>query len=92
MNRPERIRALLNAELAPLECVVEDESHLHAGHAGAASGGGHYRLKLVSARFEGLPKLGRHRLVYDCLREMMKKEIHALAMTLLTPDEVLATR
>jgi BolA protein len=87
MNRPQRIRQLLDAGLAPLECVVDDESHLHAGHAGAASGGGHYRLRLVSACFEGLNKVARHRLVYDCLREMMQKEIHALAMTLLTPDE-----
>jgi BolA protein len=87
MNRPERIKTLLRDALDPLECVVEDESHLHAGHAGAASGGGHYRLTLVSPHFEGLNKVGRHRLVYDCLREMMKKEIHALAMTLLTPAE-----
>ena len=87
MNRPQRIRELLDAGLAPAECMVEDESHLHAGHAGAASGGGHYRLRLVSPRFEGLNKVARHRLVYDCLREMMQKEIHALAITLLTPDE-----
>ena len=91
MNRPERIHALLSAGLEPLECVIDDESHLHAGHAGAASGGGHYRLRLVSARFEGLGKVARHRLVYDCLREMMTKEIHALAMTLLTPDEAQAS-
>lgn len=90
MNRPERIAALLNDGLAPIECEVEDESHLHAGHAGAASGGGHYRLRLVSSRFDGLGKVARHRLVYDCLREMMTKEIHALAMTLLTPDEAKA--
>jgi BolA protein len=87
MNRLQRIRELLDAGLTPVECVLDDESHLHAGHAGAASGGGHYRLRLVSARFEGLGKVARHRLVYDCLREMMQKEIHALAMTLLTPDE-----
>ncbi len=86
MNRPQRISALLTS-LDPIECIIDDESHLHAGHAGAASGGGHYRLRLVSSRFEGLGKLARHRLVYDCLREMMQKEIHALAMTLLTPDE-----
>jgi BolA protein len=67
--------------------VVDDESHLHAGHAGAASGGGHYRLRLVSAHFEGLSKVARHRLVYDALHEMMQQEIHALAMTLLTPGE-----
>jgi BolA protein len=87
MNRPERIQALLSAGLEPLECALDDESHLHAGHAGAASGGGHYRLRLVSARFEGLNKVARHRLVYDCLSDMMTKDIHALAMTLLTPAE-----
>ncbi len=92
MNRPDRIRELLQAGLSPVECMVEDESHLHAGHAGAASGGGHYRLTLVSAQFEGVSKVGRHRLVYDCLREMMKKDIHALVMTLLTPDEAQALR
>ena len=87
MNRVERIQALLQSALTPAECVVDDESHLHAGHAGAASGGGHYRLRLVSARFEGLNKVARHRLVYDALHEMMPQEIHALAMTLLTPGE-----
>ena len=87
MNRIERIQALLNAALTPAECVVDDESHLHAGHAGAASGRGHYRLRLVSARFEGLSKVARHRLVYDALHEMMPQDIHALAMTLLTPGE-----
>lgn len=87
MNRIERIQALLQSSLTPAECVVDDESHLHAGHAGAASGGGHYRLRLVSAHFEGLNKVARHRLVYDALHEMMPQEIHALAMTLLTPGE-----
>ncbi len=87
MNRIERIQALLHSSLTPAECVVDDESHLHAGHAGAASGGGHYRLRLVSAHFEGLNKVARHRLVYDALHEMMPQEIHALAMTLHTPGE-----
>ena len=91
MNRPERIRELLNQRLAPVALEIEDESALHAGHAGAASGGGHYRIRLISGRFDGLSKVGRHRLVYDCLREMMQKDIHALAMTLLTPDEAART-
>jgi len=90
MNRPERIHALLSAGLQPVACDLDDESHLHAGHAGAASGGGHYRLRLVSTRFQGLSKVARHRLVYDCLRDMMTKDIHALAMTLLTPAEAQA--
>ncbi len=87
-DRQQRIQASLLAEFQPLVCEVEDESALHAGHAGAASGGGHYRLKLVSARFEGVNRVGRHRLVYDCLRALMPTEIHALALTLLSPSEV----
>ncbi|MCE2871707.1 MAG: BolA family transcriptional regulator [Oxalobacteraceae bacterium] len=87
MTRLDRIHALLTAGLEPKTLDIADESAMHAGHAGAASGGGHYRLHLVSSRFEGVGKVGRHRLVYDCLREMMQKDIHALAMTLLTPDE-----
>lgn len=87
MNRVDTMNTLLRESFDPLACQIDDESALHAGHAGAASGGGHYRLHLVSARFEGLSKVGRHRLVYDCLRELMQKEIHALAMTLLTPSE-----
>lgn len=85
-DRVERITTLLQ-DLSPLSCHVEDESALHAGHAGAASGGGHYRLHLVSSRFEGLNRVSRHRLVYDCLGKLMKTEIHALALTLLTPAE-----
>jgi BolA family transcriptional regulator, general stress-responsive regulator len=75
------------AVLAPLELLIEDESALHAGHAGAASGGGHYRMTLVSAAFAGQPRVARHRLVYDALAELMHREIHALAMTLLAPGE-----
>lgn len=85
-DRVERITMLLQ-DLSPLSCQVEDESALHAGHTGAASGGGHYRLHLVSSRFEGLNRVSRHRLVYDCLGKLMKTEIHALALTLLTPAE-----
>jgi len=87
MNRVERIRHLLTLGLSPVSLDIEDESALHAGHAGAASGGGHYRIRMISEHFDGLGKVGRHRLVYDCLREMMQKDIHALAMTLLTPAE-----
>ena len=90
MNRVDRIHQLLSTGLSPTSLVIEDESTLHAGHAGAASGGGHYRIRMISARFDGQSKVGRHRLVYDCLREMMQKDIHALAMTLLTPAEAAA--
>lgn len=82
----DKIRARLGA-LAPLEFLLEDESALHAGHEGARSGGGHYRLRMVSERFSGLPRMARHRLVYDALHDLMQREIHALSMTLLAPDE-----
>jgi BolA protein len=85
--RLDKIRDRLQAALGPAEIALEDESALHAGHAGAASGGGHYRLRLVSSRFEGQSRISRHRLVYDALQEMMQQEIHALAITALTPAE-----
>ncbi|QJE02384.1 BolA family transcriptional regulator [Massilia forsythiae] len=87
-TRVERIRALLQAALAPAELAVDDESHLHAGHAGAASGGGHYRVRIVSERFQGLRLVMRHRLVYDAVQGMMHTDIHALAITALAPSEL----
>lgn len=87
MNRRATIEQRLQAAFTPLELQVDDDSALHAGHAGAASGGGHYRVRLVSDRFEGLPRLARHRLVYDCVSDLMHVEIHALALNLLTPAE-----
>ncbi len=83
----DRIRTQLSA-LQPVVLEIIDDSAAHAGHAGAASGGGHYRLRLVSARFAGQSKLARHRLVYDLLGDLMQREVHALAMNLLAPDEV----
>jgi BolA protein len=74
--------------LAPQLLQIEDESALHAGHEGAKSGGGHYRMRLVSDRFRGLSRVARHRLVYDALELLMRREIHALAMTLQSPDEL----
>lgn len=84
----EVIRARLMADFAPQECNVEDESALHAGHPGAASGGGHYRVRLIAGAFEGKNRLMRHRLVYDCLAEFMHRDIHALAITALAPSEI----
>ena len=66
---------------------VEDESHLHAGHPGAASGGGHFRALIVSASFEGLSRVAAQRLVYEALSDEMGGEIHALAMSTLTPEQ-----
>jgi BolA protein len=82
-----RIEQRLRAALDPISLAVRDDSAAHAGHAGAASGGGHYHVRVVSRCFAGLPRLARHRLVYDALGDLMVKDIHALALTLAAPDE-----
>jgi len=86
-TRMERIRARLEAALTPVECVLEDDSASHRGHAGAASGGGHYNVRIISSKFEGLRLVMRHRLVYDSVHDMMHNEIHALAIVALAPSE-----
>lgn len=68
--------------------LIEDESHLHAGHAGAASGGGHFRLKIVAPEFKGLNLVARHRAVYAALNKHIPREIHALTINALAPDEI----
>ncbi|WP_019936308.1 BolA family transcriptional regulator [Bordetella sp. FB-8] len=68
------------ASLAPVSLAVEDESHLHAGHAGAQGGAGHYRVRIVASCFKGLSPVARHRLVYDRLSDLMPHAIHALAI------------
>jgi BolA protein len=75
------------AVLDPLELEIVDESHRHAGHAGAASGRGHYRVRLVSNRFSGLKPLARHRAVYDALGALLQTDIHALTLETLSPAE-----
>jgi len=87
MNTPELIRQRL-AALEPDTYTLEDESAQHKGHAGAPSGGGHYRLVLVSHKFRNLSTLARHRLVYEAMGELMQRDIHALAITALTPEEL----
>jgi len=67
--------------------IIEDESHLHAGHAGAASGGGHFRLTIVAPEFKGLTLVARHRAVYAALNRHIPAEIHALTISAMTPEE-----
>lgn len=76
------------AALAPESLEILDESGQHAGHEGARGGGGHYQLVIVSARFAGKPVQLRHRMVYDALGPLMKKEIHALAIKAYAPGEI----
>ena len=81
------IEERLRTRLEPVDVALVDESAMHAGHAGAASGGGHFRLRIVSVRFAGLARIARHRLVYDSLSDLMRHAIHALSIEALTPDE-----
>jgi BolA protein len=76
----------LTEQLEPVELQLVDDSAAHAGHAGARSGA-HFNLRIVSARFAGLPRVSRHRLVYDALRPWMAEGVHALAIDARTPDE-----
>ena len=76
------------ATLEPRSVELLDESGLHVGHAGAAAGGSHFRLVVISPRFAGLGKLERHRMIYAALGSLMQREIHALAIQALAPDEL----
>ena len=80
------IEAALHSALQPLELEVQDDSHLHAGHAGAREGG-HYTVRILSHRFDGLPRVARHRLVYDALQGLIQSGIHALAIQARSPHD-----
>ncbi|KRD40248.1 MULTISPECIES: BolA family protein [unclassified Lysobacter] len=86
-QRVDAIRAALEAALSPESLSVVDDSHRHAGHAGAQDGRGHYNVEIVSAAFAGLNPIARHRAVYAALGEMMTTDIHALAIKARAPGE-----
>jgi len=75
------------AVLQPQSIAIADESHRHAGHAGAKEGG-HYQLDIVAAVFAGKNTVARHRLIYDAAGDLMRGRIHALSIRALAPDEV----
>lgn len=83
----EELLAARLASLQPLALEIEDESHRHAGHAGAKDGG-HFRVAIVAAVFSGKGTLARHRLVYDAAGDLMRGRIHALSIHARAPDEV----
>ena len=85
--RVERIRLALQAAFSPQFLDVEDQSHLHAGHAGAATGRGHFHVRIVAEAFDGLPLIRRHRAVYAAVGDLMQTDIHALSMETRTPAE-----
>jgi BolA protein len=86
-SRVERIAERLRGALEPTLLEVVDDSHHHAGHAGAADGRGHFSVIIESSRFAGLGTLRRHRLVYDAVGDLMKTDIHALSIQALAPGE-----
>lgn len=89
LDRPQLHAAMTRAlqeTLAPSALELVDDSAAHAGHAGAREGA-HYNLRIVSERFAGLPRVARHRLVYDALRPWMADGVHALAIDARAPSE-----
>ena len=89
MNSPPiaEIQSRLEAAFTPTLLEIVDESHRHAGHAGAKDGRGHFLVRIVSDRFEGVKPLARHRLVYAALGTLMQTDIHALSLEALSPTE-----
>lgn len=86
-DRTAMIRERLTRELQPVALEIIDESAKHAGHAGAATGGGHFIVSIVSPAFENKTLIQRHRLVYDAVGDIMHSEIHALSIQAKTPEE-----
>ena len=85
--RAQRLRERLQSRFAPAQLTVEDESHLHEGHAGAAAGQSHFRIRIVAEAFRGISSVARHRLIYAAVDDLMKTDIHALAIEALPPDK-----
>jgi BolA protein len=86
-TRVEKIRAQLDAALQPVDIEITDDSHLHAGHAGARDGKGHFTVRVVAACFAGLRPMARHQLIYRAVADMMHTDIHALSIIAISPDE-----
>ena len=87
MDRIAEIKSRLERELSPTHIDIVDESHMHAGHAGAASGAGHFSVTIVSDKFAGKSAIQRHRMVYLAVDDLMRSEIHALSIKALSQAE-----
>jgi BolA protein len=87
-DRIEKLESRLQEALAPTRLEIVDETARHAGHAGAAGGGGHYILHIVASAFEGKSPIQRHRLVFDAVGDMMHNDIHALSIQAKAPGEL----
>ena len=82
-----RIEAILRERFRPTRFELVDDSARHTGHAGATSGGGHYRVRIVSEAFEGQTRLEQHRMVNEALADLFGPTIHALALETRAPSE-----
>ena len=87
-KRAAMVRERLYQDLEAEFVEVDDQTHLHAGHSGAAAGGSHFEVVVISKAFEGLATLARHRLVYQAVGDAMTQDIHALSIKAYTPGEV----
>lgn len=85
-DRIKRIESLLTEAFAPSKLQIKDQSHLHAGHAGARDGRGHFEVTIVASAFAGQRPLARHRMIYDALGSLMETDIHALRINASAPD------
>jgi BolA protein len=81
------IRARLERAFAPSELDIVDDSHRHAGHAGAKDGRGHFSVRIVSQRFAGTKTIERHRMVYAAMGSLMQTDIHALSVDAQSPED-----
>ena len=86
-DRADRIESILTSSFEPKKILVKDQSHLHAGHAGAQDGRGHFAVTIVSDRFAGQSRIARHRMIFDALGDMMQTDIHALSIKAQTEEE-----
>jgi len=84
---PDALMERFRQAFSEAEIQVEDNSHLHVGHAGAAGGAGHFRVRVIGARFKGLQRIARHRLVYDAVSDWIPARVHALNIIAMTPEE-----
>ncbi len=87
-DRVEKIRSAIEAALNPASLEIIDQSHRHAGHAGARDGRGHFDVHIVSDAFKGKLPLARHRLVFAAVGNLMETDIHALSIKALSTDEI----
>ena len=86
-DRVEAIREKIQAAFTPDQLDIIDESHLHAGHAGARDGKGHFNVSIISDQFAGKSPINRHKMVYEALADLMETDIHALSIKAKTQEE-----